>query len=354
MRLVEPTRAEAPAADPRVEPTLDVSVITPVSAGDAGVAELVRALGAELERLGRTFELLPVFDGVRGPAWEDTRRLAAEDPERVRPLSFHRQFGESVCLAEAFRHARGRVIVTTPQYLQVDPREIERLLAALEAGADLVTPWRHPRVDPLTNRVQSAVFNALVRRVVRQPFHDLNCYFRAIRRPVLEEIAVYGDMYRFLPVIAARAGFRVVELEVRHLKEWGKGGVFGPGVYVRRFLDILGVFFLAKFALKPLRFFGALGSVFLLCGAVLGAIILVQRVFWGYGLWNRPIFPITLLLLFLGVQIIGFGLVGEIIIYAQARNLREWRVERIYESGPAPSTAGAPAADRGGSERETP
>lgn len=316
--------------------TLDVSVIVPISTGDGAIGEIVQALGDELDRLGRTWEIIPVFDGVRGPAWDEAMRLSGARPERIRPLAFQAAFGESSCLTEGFRAARGRVILTTPQYVQIDPHEIGPMLATIEQGVDFVTPWRHPRVDPVLNRVQSAAFNGIMRLILKTRFHDLNCYFRAIRREVLEELTIYGDQYRFLPVLAARAGFRVAELRVRHLKEWGGTGFFGVGVYVRRFLDILGVFFLAKFTLKPLRFFGALGGGFLILGGLITAFLIIQDLWIGGGVFGRSMFLVSMMLITLGVQIIGFGLVGEIIIYTQAKNLREYRIERIYESGRGP------------------
>jgi hypothetical protein len=132
-------------------------------------------------------------------------------------------------------------------------------------------------------------------------------------------------------VIAHHKGFRVVEVPVRHLKEWGEAHFYGLGVYVRRFLDVVGVMFLTKFTHRPLRFFGSLGALILLVGSVILAVVGAQRLFLSTGLWNRPIFLVGVMFAMLGVQVIGFGLVGEIIIYTQARNLREYRVERIYE-----------------------
>jgi hypothetical protein len=320
--------APAPAAG-----APEVSVVVPITAGDARVREVVEALSSELTRLGRSHEFVLVFDGVRGPAWLEAERLAAERPGVVVPISFQQVFGESICLSAALERARGRVIVTSPQYVQVDPFEVGPMLAALDAGADFVAPWRHPRVDPYLNRVQSALFNWVMRRFLHAQFHDLNCWFRAFRREVLDGVAVYGDMYRFLPAIVARQGFKVVEVQVRHLKEWGGSGFFGLGVYVRRGLDILSVVFLSKFTLKPLRFFGSVGGSLLLLGSTLCTVIAVQGWLLGGGpVLSRSLFLFGVLLSVLGVQVIGFGLVGEIIIYTQAHNLREYRVERIWES----------------------
>ena len=317
---------------PLPPPTLDVTVIVPVTSPNAEIADVVTALGRELLREGRSHEFMLVFDGVRGKAWSDAQALAGKLGQQLRLISFETPFGESVCLSAGFELSRGRLIVTSPQYVQVDPLELSAMLAALDGGADFVTPWRRPRVDALLNRVQSACFNWLIRQIIRMQFHDLNCYFRAIRREVLSEVAIYGDMYRFLPVIAHRQGFRVVEIPVRHLKEWGQSGFFGLGVYVRRFLDVLGVMFLTKFTLKPLRFFGSVGAACSFLGAAMLAVVVYQKLTGdNEGLYGRPAFLLAVMLLVLGVQIIGFGLVGEIIIYTQARHLREYRVERVYE-----------------------
>lgn len=318
----------------KLDPTRDieVTVIVPIQTGDGRVREIVEAVGSELERLGRNWECILVFDGVRGPAWVEAQRLASERPARILPIAFQQPAGESTCLTAAFERARGSIIVTSPQYVQIDPFELTRMLALIDGGADFVAPWRHPRIDPYLNRVQSALFNWVMRRIIHSPFHDLNCYFRVFRRVVLEEVAIYGDQYRFLPAIAARQGFKVVEVKVRHLKEWGGSGFFGFAVYARRFLDIIGVVFLSKFTLKPLRFFGTVGGLFLLVGALLCGAILVQGFVLGDGpVFSRSLFLVGVLLFVLGVQVIGFGLVGEIIIFTRARNVREYRVEKVWE-----------------------
>lgn len=322
--LVEPVAAPLP------DGLVDVTIVVPVQSEEAEVREVVRALGAELDREGRTWECFFVLDGVAGRARNTIQALRQEYPGRVRSITFKNPFGESVCLSAAVERANGRTIVTSPQYVQVDPFELRAMLAAIDDGADFVTPWRLPRVDPWLNRLQSALFNFVIRQIIRAQFHDLNCYFRAIRRKVLEDVTVYGDMYRFLPVIAFRQGYRVVEVPVRHLKEWGTTGFFGVGIYARRFLDVLAVMFLTKFTLKPLRFFGVVGGAFGLVGLALCAWLTVQKYLYDVGLTGKPLLLLGVLLLVLGVQIVGFGLVGEIIIFSQARNLKEYRIERIY------------------------
>ena len=309
----------------------EVTIIVPITDLQAEPRRVVEAYGGELERLGHSWECILVYDGVAGEPWQEGLRLQAETSDQVRTIALHRAFGESVCLASAFDHARGGLILTAPQYVQVDPHSLGALFERLDDGAEFVTSWRHPRVDAWLNRVQSGLFNAVMRRIIGTGFHDLNCALRLMRREVLEHLTIYGDMYRYLPAIAWRQGYRVDEVKVRHLKELG-GALFGPAVYIRRAVDVVGVMFLTRFTHKPLRFFGALGALLMLIGGgiTLGlfAAYLLDHV---AGLYQRPLFHIGLLLFVLGVQVVGFGLVGEIVIFTQARNVREYRIERIYE-----------------------
>jgi len=311
---------------------LDVTIIVPVQSPMAEVRDVVRALGTELQKEGRKWECIFVFDGVTGKAWQEVQDMRQVYGRRVRSITFKNPFGESVCFSAALERVRGRYLITSPQYVQVDPVELRKMLSALDNGADFVTPWRHPRVDPWLNQVQSIAFNVVIRNIIKMRFHDLNCYFRAIKREVLDDVAVYGDMYRFLPVIAYRQGFRVEEVKVRHLKEWGTTGFFGLGIYSRRFLDILAVMFLTKFTLKPLRFFGTVGGGFSLLGVLICSWLAIDKIFTGMPIAGRPLLLLGVLLIILGIQIVGFGLVGEIIIFSQARNLKEYRVEKVYES----------------------
>lgn len=321
---VAPPGADAPE---RAEP--DVSVVVAVG-DDAEVEDLIDAFAQELRGAGRTYEFVFVLDGPNAAVSRllEARRAAGEP---IRWIALRQAFGETLAIGAGVEQARGRVLVTAPPYLQVDPAELLGLLDEIDAGADLVCSWRHPRRDPLVNRIQSTLFNVLLRRLVKMPFHDLNCQLRAMRREVMREIPIYGDQFRFLPLMAQRQGYRVAERKVRHLKERGRRGFFGFGVYLRRFLDILAVLFLTKFALKPLRFFGIIGSVFGVCGFAILSWVSYDKLIYDESIRDKPIVILGVLLLILGVQVIGFGLVGEIIVFSQARHLREYRIERVDE-----------------------
>ncbi len=310
----------------------DVTVVVPVSSSDAEVRKVVESLGAQLERLDLKWEAILVFDGRKGSEWNDALAMQAESDQQVRTIGFHRAFGEAVCLASAFEHARGAIILTAPEYVQSDPHGVAEMITKLQDGADVVTAKRTGRVDSILNRVQSAAFNGLLRVLTGARFHDLNCSLRAFKRTVLEQLTIYGTLYRYLPVIAFRQGFRVVEVDVRHLEERGVSGIFGPMTYARRILDVLGVVFLTRFTHKPLRFFGALGGLCMGAGGLIaGGVGIASWLDPSRPLFGSATFLLGVLLFVLGVQIIGFGLVGEIVIFTQARNIREYRIEGVWD-----------------------
>ena len=309
---------------------VDVSIVVPVTDQQNDYEELIEAYTSEMARTDRKHEFIFVLDGVAGK----TKEALLQKKESGTPMtviSLARPFGVSVALTAGVELAQGAYVITSPSYLQIDPAELRRLMETLDNGADFVTPWRYPRVDPWLNRLQSRLFNVVIRMIIRMPFHDLNCNFRAMRKEVLEEISIYGDLYRFLPVMADRHGFKVEEVKVRHLREEGPSGYFGLGVYVRRFLDILGVTFLTQFTLKPLRFFGIIGALVALAGLVLCLYLTFGWYNSQEALANRPILILGVALIVLGVHFIGVGLLGEIIIFTQARNIKEYKVERIDE-----------------------
>jgi FemAB-related protein (PEP-CTERM system-associated) len=309
-----------------------VSVIVAVSGPEARPREVVDGIGAALTTGGYACEFVVVIDGPGHPFDGELRDVALRWPVRVVQLEGG-GLGESIALSAGVAKAKGDLVVNVPSYLQIEPVDVVSVVKALEAGADCVATWRHSRIDPWLNRLQSALFNALLRVVMGTPFHDLNSGTRGFRRQVLEEVAVYGELYRFLPVLARRQGFRVVEVRVRHREEKGRAGFYGLGVYLRRLLDILTITFLTRFTQRPLRFFGYLGFGAIAIGAPIAAWYLYDRVVMGESLSDKPAFVIGLLLACFGVQFLGFGLIGEIIIFTQAPNLREYKIEDTVQGG---------------------
>ncbi|MEW6746365.1 MAG: glycosyltransferase [Planctomycetota bacterium] len=316
---------------------IDVSCVIPVGPEGADFHEIIQRFGHEFGRRGATSEFIFVLDGAPDSLFEEYRK-AKEELDRKHPegpslqiLTFNQAFGESIALSAGFKVARGHVVISLPPYLQIEPRDIHNVLDAIAAGADVVTCCRYPRVDPALNRLQSWIFNLLMRLLTGVRVHDLNCIVRAMRRRVFDGVTVQGDMYRFLPVLAHRAGYSVSEVRVRHLRERGRWGFFGIGVYIRRVLDVATLLFLTKFTRKPLRFFGLAGGFFSLLGVSICAGLALQ----GKPLSDRPLLILGVLLIVLGVQTFFIGFVAEIIIFTQARNLKDYKVDRYEGGGPA-------------------
>jgi glycosyltransferase involved in cell wall biosynthesis len=323
--LMEPTAPPADAASPPLERL--VSVIVPVVERTDDLVALYHAFADQLDRRGEEHEFLFVFDGGFTPPPELVA-LSHEQPT-IRLFSFARTFGETAALRLGIERSRGDVVVTLPAYFQVQAEGMGPLLEALNGGADLVVASRSPRVDSWLNRLQSQVFHRMLGGVTDRRFHDIACGVRVIRRPVAEALPLYGDLHRFIPALALREGYRVDEVPVPQHPNDARTRIYGPGVYLRRLLDVAAFFFLAKFTEKPLRFFGLVGTVCFALGAVIGAVLLVER-FSGQGIANRPLLLLAVLLIALGVQLMGLGLVGEIIVHLRSPHRRAYRVsERV-------------------------
>jgi glycosyltransferase involved in cell wall biosynthesis len=300
-----------------------ISVVVPVVERADDLVAVYQAFQRELDARSQEYEFLFVFDGRLTPS-PQLVALAGEN-EGVRILRFAREFGETAALRLGIEKSRGDLVITLPAYFQVQPEGIHLLLDAVSKGADMVVANRSPRLDSWLNRMQSRAFHGIVGGVSEQRFHDMACGVRAMRRSVAEALPLYGDLHRFIPALALREGFRVEEVAVPQHPGDARMRVYWPGVYLRRLLDILAFFFLAKFTEKPLRFFGLVGSLFLTAGTVLSLVLFIQRV-QGQGIANRPALLLAVLFLALGVQLMGLGLVGEIIVHLRAPHRRAYRV----------------------------
>ena len=319
--LMEP---KAEPSKPLGQPGTDlISVVVPVVERADEVLSVYHSFAQALDVRRQPYEFLFVFDGRFTPPAELVS-LARENP-RVRILRFAREFGETAALRLGIEKGRGDLILTLPAYFQVRAEGISALLDAVDGGADMAVANRSPRLDSWLNRMQTRAFHSILRGVSRQHFHDMACGVRAMRRPVAEALPLYGDLHRFIPALALREGYRVEEVALAQHPSDTRTRVYRPGVYFRRLLDIGAFFFLAKFTEKPLRFFGLVGSAFFGAGALICLILLVQRV-EGQGIANRPALLLAVLLVALGVQLIGLGLVGEIIVHLRAPHRRAYRV----------------------------
>jgi glycosyltransferase involved in cell wall biosynthesis len=307
---------------------LDLTVLVPAYNEVGSLRELHRAIVESVEPLGLSFEIVFVDDGSTYGSDEVLAELHRRD-ERVKVITFRRNFGKSAALAVGFAQATGKVIVTMDADLQDDPREIPNLLKKLDEGYDLVSGWKVKRQDPITKTLPSKLFNLVTAKLTGIKLHDFNCGLKAYRREAAKSINVYGELHRFLPVLAHWAGFTVTEIPVvHHRRKYGKTK-FGPARFINGFLDLLAVMFLTSDK-SPLHFLGRVAIVLLALGfginAYFGTIWLM-----GHGLRVRPLLLFGVVLIILAIQFISIGLLGEMI--ASSTQKREYGVKRILGVG---------------------
>lgn len=320
--------------------SVEISVIIPV--GRRHAADML-ALYAEykegLEAIGAPYEVIVVLDGPRPEMASDVQQLLSSG-ERTSVISLTRYFGEATALVAGFQRASGRIIVTLPAYHQIRGSGIGKLVRALGA-ADLAIGQRWPRAGTRFEKYRRHLFHHLLARVTDQRFHDLGCAARAMKRRVLEEISLYGDQHRFLPVLASRVGFKVREVELPQSPRDCFEGGYPPREYMRRALDICTVFFLVRFTKRPLRFFGMVGVSTFLVGAVLVSWLAIDRLVFRHPLADRPALLLSSLLVVLGMQLFALGLLGELIIFTHARDIKDYQIEEVVRYPGQP-----PAAER--------
>lgn len=307
--------------------SIDISVIVPVSERFDDVEKLFKEYRKALDGTHKAYEFIYVLDGEFE---EVSERLLAlkEAGEPITIIQLAKWFGEATALTVGFENSTANIILTLPAYYQIEPEGIVDVINKLEE-CDMVIARRYPRIDSWLNRIQSRVFNGLLNLATGSHFSDLGCGVRVFRRKVMEEVPVYGDQHRFLPLLANRRGFKVAELDVKQSSIDSNIRVYRMGVYPRRMLDIITVFFLVKFTKKPLRFFGLVGMGTFILGGLYLLFLIIERLFFGESLADKPALLISSLMIVLGVQTFALGLIGELIIFTHAKEIKEYTIEKI-------------------------
>jgi glycosyltransferase involved in cell wall biosynthesis len=329
-----------------VAESMRVSVIIPVGRRHSDLAELYAEYRAGLDRLAAPYEVLFVLDGPWPDAEAALQKLRGTG-EPITLVRLTRSFGEATALAAGFERATGNVVITLPAYHQIVADDIPKLVEALDA-ADMAIGRRWPRAGGSFEKFRRNAFHRLVGAFTSSRFRDLGCGARAMRKRVTQEISLYGDQHRFLALLADRQGFRVVEIDVRQSPQDRYEGTYALKEYVHRALDILTVLFLVRFTKKPLRFFGMLGVSMFVLGAILIAILVVQRLFFDMALAERPALLLSSLLVVLGLQLFAIGLLGELIIFTHAKGVKDYQVDRIIEFPDDVADDGRPSQVSGG------
>lgn len=315
---------------PAVGATVKLSVVVPIVDRHDNLEDIFKLFTVEIEKAIEDYEFIFVLDGRSEADFETIKRLKDQYP-KIKIVRFARSFGESTALSVGFERSRGEWILTLPPYFQVEPDGIHKILESLEEGYDLVVARREPRLDTFLNRVQTAAFHALMSLMIKIPLHDFGCAVRGMSRRLAKDLHLYGDLFRFIPVLAQNLGYRIKEVPIPQAKKDAKLKVYGLGVYLRRLLDIFTLFFLVKFTRKPLRFFGLIGALLTALGVGLCAYMVLERWLGPTQISNRPLLLLGTLLIAIGVQAFSIGLLGEIIIFTHAGEQKEYKVDEFIE-----------------------
>jgi glycosyltransferase involved in cell wall biosynthesis len=324
-----------------------LSVVIPVFDEVECLDPLVRDVSGVLDALGRSAEIVAVDDGSTDGSFERLVALREVEP-RLRVVRLQRNYGQTAALAAGIDHARGDLIVTLDADLQNDPRDIPRLLAALDDDVDLVNGWRREREDPwLSRRLPSQIANRIISSVTGTSLHDYGCTLRVMRAGFAKELQLYGELHRFIPALAADLGARVTELPVSHRRRTLGRSKYGLSRTVRVVLDLLTVKFLSGFATRPIQLFGLMGLGLAIPGLVLAGWLGFERIVFGVKLAGRPIVLLAILLAVLGVQLISIGLLGEMMVrtYHESQGKPIFRVREIVETSAPELTSRRPAAN---------
>jgi len=312
--------------------TPDVSIIVPVYDEAESLPELVARIRAACEEAGLSFEVWMVDDGSKDNSWGRIQAFAEEDA-RLHGIRFRRNYGKSAALAVGFQQATGRYVVTLDADLQDDPAEIPQLVAMMETGAyDLVSGWKQTRHDPLSKTIPSRFFNTVTRVSSGIPLHDFNCGLKIYRREVVKAVRVYGELHRYVPLLAKWEGYgRIGEKPVQHhARKYGRTK-FGFERFLRGFLDLISVVFLTRFAARPMHFFGTFGTLAFLLGSIMGLWISVDKLAFGHPIGDRPLLLLAVTLVVVGVQMFTTGLLGEMIIRPRMERTDQYQIAETTE-----------------------
>jgi glycosyltransferase involved in cell wall biosynthesis len=295
---------------------MDLSLVIPLLNEAESLPELTHWIEKVMNEQGYSYEVIYVDDGSEDDSWQVIQMLQQGNPN-VKGIKFQRNYGKSAALQVGFTAATGDIVITMDADLQDSPEEIPELRAMiLEKGYDLVSGWKKVRYDnTLTKNIPSQFFNAVTRSMSGIRLHDFNCGLKAYRKNVVKSIEVYGEMHRYIPVLAKWSGFKKIgEKVVEHRKRKHGVSKFGWDRFVNGFLDLLSISFVGKFAKRPMHFFGLWGSLCFLIGLfVAGFLVLSKIVDTNFALTNRPGFYIALILLVIGIQLFLAGYLGELI-----------------------------------------
>jgi glycosyltransferase involved in cell wall biosynthesis len=317
MQAIEvPVEGRVESISPRARALPRISLVVPGLNEADSLPELALRIATALEGK-ESYELIFVDDGSTDRSWAVISELHAKD-ERVKGVRLRKNFGKAIALTAGFRRARGSLVVMMDADLQDDPSDLPKFLSKLDEGYDVVVGWKVERLDPTNRLVLSRIFNGTVRKTTGVKLHDMNCGFKAYRREVIDAVPIYGDLFRFIPALAAWQGFRVTEVPIKHHARAFGQSRYGLERILRGLFDLLTVLFLTKYSKRPMHLFGFMGLVFAGIGVAIDAYL---SVLWalGHKIGDRPLLLLGVLMIILGIQFFSMGFLAEFMTFQMQR-----------------------------------
>ena len=305
---------------------MKISVVIPIYNEEENVTLLYDELTEVMKSMACSYEILFVDDGSTDSTLSILQSMQAAD-QRIVVVKFRRNFGQTAAMSAGFDYSSGDVIITMDGDLQNDPRDIPRFIQKIEEGFDVVTGWRHDRKDAFLNRrLPSIIANKIISWTTGVDLHDYGCTLKAFRKEVIKNIHLYGEMHRFIPAIASGMGISFTEIKVNHRARQFGTSKYGISRTIRVVLDLITVKFLLSYATRPIQIFGLLGVISGTAGFLIALIMTIQRQFFDIPLSDRPMLLLAIVLIFVGIQFISIGLIGEL----QARTYHETQKKPVY------------------------
>jgi len=291
-----------------------VSILVPLYNEEESLRPLISEIRSALKKIDINYEIMLVDDGSTDKSLEIIKEIARTD-NKIRFISFRKNYGKSAALQLGFKHVSGDAVITMDADLQDDPAEIQNLLAKLDEGYDLVSGWKKIRHDPFIKKHSSKFFNYMTRLMSGIKIHDFNCGLKGYRKEVVKSVDIYGELHRYVPVLAGWQGFKITEIVVKHHpRKYGKTK-FGISRFFKGFVDLITVVFTTRYIRRPMHLFGFMGATAFFIGFLISAYLSYEWWINGTPLYNRPLLALGALLIVVGVQFFSVGLLGEFMVH---------------------------------------
>ena len=308
----------------------ELSIVIPVLNEEKNIPILVDRIKDVMSGVDSNYEIIFVDDGSTDGTFNVLKSLYEKNVIH-KVIEFRRNFGKSVALSAGFKLAEGNIIITMDGDLQDDPVEIPNFIEKVNGGYDLVVGWKFNRKDPLSKTVPSKIFNKLTSVLTGLEIHDFNCGFKAYKKDIVKNLRIYGELHRYIPVLARGMGYHICEIKVKHhARRCGKTK-YGTSRLIKGFLDLITITFLTQYTKRPLHLFGAIGLLSTLVSFIFGLYLLYVKYGLGLKIGDRPLLLLVILLAMLGIQLISIGLLGEMIISTTKQSEESYSIKEILE-----------------------